>query len=326
MDAITTYVDHIFRSLPPTAEVARARSELLQMSEDRYRELLAEGVSEHEAVGRVITQFGNLDELADDLGIRSELDRAGRPDAPIDLSHGEAERYLAVRRRGAWLVSGGVLVILLGIAQLVLFSDGAGSDPHPLSLVAFFVAIAGAVAGFIVAGASMSRYDRLKDKELRLEPQVAAAYREQREREQTSFVVKIAAGVAVIILSVAIPATLDTMYPDSEPVTNLAVAAMLVAIGLAVALLIEAGLRRGALDRLTAEGDYAPEKRASNSLTGRIAGPYWIVAAAVFLAWSFIGNAWDRSWLVWPVAGVLFAAVAVGIESFTPKERSDGGR
>ena len=90
MDAITSYIDHMFRALPHTAEVRRARSELLQMSEDRYRELVAEGASENEAVGRVITQFGNLDEIADDLGIRSAVD--GVDNAAIAVSAAEAER------------------------------------------------------------------------------------------------------------------------------------------------------------------------------------------------------------------------------------------
>lgn len=54
MDAITTYIDHMFRGLPWNAEVLRARGELEQMSLDRFHELRAEGVSENEAVGRVI--------------------------------------------------------------------------------------------------------------------------------------------------------------------------------------------------------------------------------------------------------------------------------
>ena len=34
---------------------------------------------------------------------------------------------------------------------------------------------------------------------------------------------------------------------------------------------------------------------------------------AVFLAWSFLGNAWDRSWLIWPLGALVFAAIAGGI-------------
>ena len=69
MNAIRNYLDNMFRNLPNTEEVRRAKSELLQMMEDKYEELIAEGKTENEAVGIVISEFGNLDELADSLGI-----------------------------------------------------------------------------------------------------------------------------------------------------------------------------------------------------------------------------------------------------------------
>ena len=36
---------------------------------------------------------------------------------------------------------------------------------------------------------------------------------------------------------------------------------------------------------------------------------YWLAVTAGFLAWSFITMRWDRTWIVWPIAGVLFGVV-----------------
>ena len=36
---------------------------------------------------------------------------------------------------------------------------------------------------------------------------------------------------------------------------------------------------------------------------------YWCLVTAVYLAWSFITMDWGRTWIVWPVAGVLFGLV-----------------
>ncbi|MBR4331951.1 MAG: hypothetical protein IKP72_04685, partial [Clostridia bacterium] len=44
-------------------------------------------------------------------------------------------------------------------------------------------------------------------------------------------------------------------------------------------------------------------------LTGPLSAAYWMLVTAVFLAWSFWGNHWDISWVIWPVAGVLYAAL-----------------
>ncbi len=79
METLRNYLNTMFQNLPDTAEVQRARDELWQMMEDKYTDLISEGVSENEAVGTVISEFGNLDDFADLLGIRS-LVPYGRPE------------------------------------------------------------------------------------------------------------------------------------------------------------------------------------------------------------------------------------------------------
>ena len=41
-----------------------------------------------------------------------------------------------------------------------------------------------------------------------------------------------------------------------------------------------------------------------------IAGIYWTLVTAGYLAWSFWSGEWNRTWIIWPVAGVLFGAVS----------------
>ena len=64
METIKSYLETMFANMPNTPEVIRAKTELLGMMEDKYNELIQEGKSENEAVGTVISEFGNLDELA----------------------------------------------------------------------------------------------------------------------------------------------------------------------------------------------------------------------------------------------------------------------
>ena len=72
METIRTYIDNMFVSLPKTEQVLKAKSDLLDMMEDKYNALKAEGKSENEAVGHVISEFGNIDELTNELGIETE--------------------------------------------------------------------------------------------------------------------------------------------------------------------------------------------------------------------------------------------------------------
>ena len=84
METIKNYLESMFRGLPLTEKVMKAKSELLQMMEDKYTELIRSGKTENEAVGDVIQNFGNLEDLADELGIK-------------DILH--ATKYSEVQRR-----------------------------------------------------------------------------------------------------------------------------------------------------------------------------------------------------------------------------------
>ncbi|KAB1643452.1 permease prefix domain 1-containing protein [Gulosibacter chungangensis] len=319
MDAITSYIDHMFRSLPRTEEVGRAQRELQQMCEDRYQELRGEGASENEAVGRVITQFGNLDELADDLGIRREVDGVTTDDDAIDLSREEAEKFLRVRKRGSRFIAIGIVVILFGASQMIWFNASSGdADVNPLSVVFFFICVAIAVGFFITGGMTLSRYERFEKHTVRLDATSMRHYQDLRESEHGRYIASIVTGVITIILGFGFGAVSGILIEQWSGGSDLEWLAgfMPLIISFGVAVLILGGMRRGSLDRLTSEGDYDPEKRKENDLIGRIAGPYWMLALVIFLAWSFIGDAWERSWMVWPIAGVLFGLIAVTMDSW----------
>ena len=36
---------------------------------------------------------------------------------------------------------------------------------------------------------------------------------------------------------------------------------------------------------------------------------YWCVVTAIYLGWSFHTMNWQRTWIIWPCAAVLFGAV-----------------
>ena len=62
-------------------------------------------------------------------------------------------------------------------------------------------------------------------------------------------------------------------------------------------------------ETLTEEGQPTTTAGRSNALVGAVAAVYWPLVTAVFLVWGFLGY-WDICWIIWPVAGVLFGAVA----------------
>ena len=56
--------------------------------------------------------------------------------------------------------------------------------------------------------------------------------------------------------------------------------------------------------KLLEEGDFT----RLNKKIGKYDGIYWAIVLAIYLGWSFITMKWEFTWIVWPIAGVLFAA------------------
>ena len=80
----------------------------------------------------------------------------------------------------------------------------------------------------------------------------------------------------------------------------------LVAIG--TYFIVRSAAKMNAMNQLLEEEDYTRQKKHENR---KMSGPvtvYWLIATAIYLAWSFTTNDWDRTWIIWPVVGVLFPA------------------
>ena len=117
MNTIRNYHDNMFLGLPDTEEVIRAKKELLTMMEDKYNELKDSGKAENEAIGIVISEFGNLDELAETLGIKHALEN--KSDI-LQVTYEEAKNYIEDKVKTAPKTALGVLLLIMSPVLLLL--------------------------------------------------------------------------------------------------------------------------------------------------------------------------------------------------------------
>ena len=89
----------------------------------------------------------------------------------------------------------------------------------------------------------------------------------------------------------------------------LAVVCLLVLAAVGVLLIVRASMVWGGFQMLLEEGDYSREAKEDARQHGHFGGIYWGLVTAGYLAWSFISENWDRSWIVWPVAAVAYGAI-----------------
>ena len=247
MNAIRNYLDNMFRNLPNTEAVRRAKSELLQMMEDKYEELIAEGKTENEAVGIVISEFGNLDELADSLGISEAVTENPVEDKPM-LSMDRVKEYLSMNNTRAILTPLGIALCILSVVSPIL----AEILPDALDVIGaggMFGIIAIAVGLFIFSGIKNKEYAEVRNKECSLSIEGAEYVRNERRGFKNSYGLMSSFGIGLCILSFLNPILLDRIpFIDS----NVGAAMMFVFVALGVFLITSANTRMNGYDRLLA--------------------------------------------------------------------------
>lgn len=322
MDAIKSYLENMFLHLPKTNEVLRAKEELAQMMEDKYNQLRSEGRTENEAVGQVISEFGNLEELAETLGIPQEVKDLESEMQHITMTDSEIERYLQVSKETSKQDALGVAIILLGVAILIFLNALAERGvlveniAQAMGVGGLLLLIALAVYIFIMAGMKGEKYEQLERTPVKIDPYLHDRIAQMKEGYRPGFARRIAGGVAIILLSVVALVTVAILEVGGDFTLMLLVAGLLVAVALAVGLFITSSSQMEAYDKLLNEGDYTLQHKSGNSFAEKISSPYWMLVVAIYLTWSFISDAWGISWIIWPIAGVLFGLIAAISGSF----------
>jgi len=309
MDAIKTYLDNIFAAFPQTERVRALKREMLAGMEEKYHALKQEGKSEHEAVGSVIANFGSIDEIAAELGVGQSI---AEPEDAVSLSGDEADDYLfQTKRSGIW-VGIGVWLVLTGVCAFLMISSI--SPAHgAMGIFVLLAVVAVAVAIFIMNGLRMERFEHYTKQNIRLDMQDRAELEQQLARFMPRFTIQIIAGIASILLAVGMLIFLGELGYEMLPLVLL-----LLTVGFAAFLFITAGTTKSGYDVLLGKGDYSNKTKNNKAerIIGTVASVYWPLMVAIYLLWSFIGDAWGISWLIWPVAGILFGAFAGGVSTW----------
>lgn len=314
MDTIKVYLDNMFKALPDNQKVRDAKAELFSMMEDKYHLLKEEGKTENEAVGIVINEFGNLDEIAETLGISHEVgDKVNIP----EIAHDEVVKAVETHKLVAPKIASGVLLIMVGVSLLLISVSLYSFEWIPItedassilggSLLIIFVALA--VYHFIYYGSKLEPYEKY-EKEL-----VEVSYEDRKYLEQVkqslNFEKTLARSVILFIIS-PVPILLTSLIFDETDryiILSVALTTLIVAIG--VFCIIRIGIVDGICNKLLQIGDYTQHKKTTLKKYNHIFSAYWLIVTAGYIAYSIITKNWGISWVVWPIAGILFGVINI---------------
>ena len=176
-----------------------------------------------------------------------------------------------------------------------------------IGICVLIVLIAIAVTIFILCGMKTKKYEFMEKEDIETVYGVSGMVKEKRDAYHSMYVTQLVIGITCCICSV-IPlfGTLAVSESDFYMVSAVCMLLTLVAIG--TYFIVRCAAKMNAMNQLLEEEDYTRQKKHENR---KMSGPvtvYWLIATAIYLAWSFTTNDWDRTWIIWPVVGVLFPA------------------
>ena len=234
------------------------------------------------------------------------------------VSPEEAEDFLALSREAAPRIATGVLLCILSPVCLLLmgvlseksriFGNVALIPENvagAIGLVVLLVLVAIAVAVFITTGMRLSKYEYMEKEWLEIPKDVVMMVAGEKENFAVTFRYSITIGVVLCIVGV-IPLVVLSIFTEDDLLLVVGVCALLVFVAVGVFFLVHAGMIHASYDKLLQTGDYTPGRKKAE----KFSGAYWSVVVAIYLGYSFLTGNWGFSWIIFPVAGVLYGAIS----------------
>lgn len=264
-----------------------------------------------------------------------------------NVSLEEADAFMALTERlanrrgigaGLFVLSPICLVILGGILEYggnTLSEDRAGG----LGMVILLLFVAAGAVIMTMTGMQLSKYGYLEEEKISLGFGVKELVEKKKKKFEKTHRISVCTGVALIFAGI-IPLMAAYALEKGDMVYVFCVAFILLMVAVSVYFFVRSGNIWESYEKLLQEGDYTEKRKELKQADIFFSKAYWCIVTALYLGLSFWGpelklnndniwvmkfGNWGMTWVIWPVAAVLFAglkAIYNGIQS-TKRSRQD---
>ena len=280
-----------------------------------------------------ILMLGDLFGVTTDYLLKDEIESeefssGGEDSAVRRLTLAETNEYLAWEEKSSLRIAAATFLCVFSPIPLVFLAGAAEAAKYGVTenmatlagITMLFLLIAAAVAVFISCGFKSEPYKFLEKEMFDTEYGVTGMVSERQKAYRPTYVRCNIIGIVLCVLS-PVPVVAGAMTGD-EFLTVVTVCVLLLLVAVGAAFLVAAGVRWSDMQKILQSGDYAPAEKKRSETENALSAAYWLIATAVYLAWSFLTGGWKETWIVWPVPGMLYAAVLNLYRLFT-KNRED---
>lgn len=268
----------------------------------------------------VTTDYLLKDELEEVSFLEPGVSTGDNIDSEIvkNVSVEEANAFMDLYERASKKIGIGVVLCILspvllilagGLCELGGMEDTASEDLLCGIGVAILLSIiAVAVSLFIRYGMQLDKYEYIEKEKISLQYGVQGIVEKKKEEYEETFRDTIVRSTLMCIFGV-IPLIVGGALNLDDFILVILVDLLLILIAIAAYGFVVAGMIHSSYQMLLQQGDYNVKAKKGNKKAEAWSGAYWCLVTAIFLGVSFITKAWDMTWIIWAVAGVLYAGL-----------------
>ncbi|WEG34546.1 helix-turn-helix transcriptional regulator [Amygdalobacter indicium] len=234
----------------------------------------------------------------------------------------EAAAYIAHRISYAAYVALGVLLCILAAipvigSEFLLFPAVKAQVTETLGLAFSVAIITVAVAIFIIQGFREKRYQYLEKEDFETAYGVDSVLKERLERFLPSYLLQTVSGVVLCMVAFIFLIISDVVPQFYQLSSGLFVVIAIALVAAAVYLFVQANIIRSSYYCLL-----KPKKKTVYPEKIRLLlQAYWLIIICIYLAYSFITSDWGKSWIVWPLAALIYGVIEAVLKAWRLGEK-----
>ena len=228
----------------------------------------------------------------------------------------QANEYLELRKTASVRIAIATFLCILSVIPLFILGGATTLPDKPISenmagglgMIIMLIMAAIAVGIYVYTGSQSAKYEFLEKEPFETEYGVSGMVKERQKAFHNTYVKCNVIGTCLCVLSPV--ALFGAAIKDNDFFAVVMLAVMLFMAGIGVMFFIYAGVRNAAMDKLLKSGEFTELEKKKSHIKGIVSPIYWSIAVAAYLLWLFLDQKSNSiSWVIFPVAGVLFPAV-----------------
>ena len=323
MDILKQYLESLFKDIPSNDDSLKVKEDLYNMMEDKYNSLIEDGYTKNEALGKVISEFGNIEEIKELINSeKSNKEKNVKEDLFVidtddiitssnNISKKDLLQLLAKLVASSVMLATSITLFITSVCMVMLMDFISDIKPQYTNILET-VGIC-SMFGFIALGVIfilISNMFKKYNKDISIKGEELKLYNEILKKVTFTKEILVIIGVFLFIISIIPVIVLDELYPLSVA-AGLGSTIMLVIISVGVWLIV-AGARSVSLIRRvnkSKDGDKKEEKKHpqyKNEKVKQIMECFWPTVVCLYLIISFsLWRYWEYTWVVFPIGLVI---------------------